>query len=36
MLENTVTCELITYGRRTHSDTKVWCGLENYMIRQQR
>ena len=36
MLENTVTCGLITYGRSIHSDTEVWCGLENYMIRQQR
>ena len=35
-LGNTVTCGLITYGQSTHSDTKVWCGLENYMIRQQR
>lgn len=24
MLGNTVTCGLITYGRSTHSDTKVW------------
>lgn len=27
---------LITYGRSIHIDTEVWCGLENYMIRQQK
>ena len=36
MLGNTGTCGLITYGRSIHSDIGVWCGLANYMIRQQK